>query len=325
MKKINIGILGCASIASRSMIPAIKQMPEKFQLVAVASRDLKKAEELAKRVNCKALEGYQALIDSTEVDAVYIPLPTGLHYEWIKKAIDSGKHIYAEKSFASNYLQTKELVGYAKQKNIVLMEGFMFQYHSQHQFVKQIVEKGEIGEIRHFQSSFCFPPLKTGDFRYDAKIGGGAILDAAGYTVRAVNFILGNSYKVTSATVKYRNFASIYGAAFMEGKAGVGATLHFGFDTFYQCEYILLGTEGKITLTKAFTPRKDEKPICLIEKQDVKTSIYLPVCDHFYKALEEFASLIDNKKNRTDHYNDILLQSENLSTIFEMTKIQINE
>ncbi len=102
MKKgeIRIGILGCANIAKRSTIPAIKQLPDKFNLIGLASRNKSKADEFSSQFECEAIYSYQELIDRTDIDAIYIPLPTGLHKEWIIKALQAGKHVYAEKSIA---------------------------------------------------------------------------------------------------------------------------------------------------------------------------------------------------------------------------------
>lgn len=325
MTRIRIGVLGCASIASTSVIPAIKLLEDEFELIAVASREISKAKLVSATFGCIAIEGYQKMIELENIEALYIPLPTGLHYEWIKKAIISGKHVYAEKSFASDFIYTKELVALAKEKRVALMEGYMFQYHSQHQFVKNLLNKAEIGEIRHFSASFCFPPLKEDNFRYDPIVGGGAVLDAAGYTVRSAFFILGDALKLVSATVKYQNQCSLYGSAFMTGENGLGISLIFGFDNFYQCEYSILGSIGKISLQRAYTPRKDEKTVCIVEKQGVKSTFTLPACNHFEEAFKEFHHIIVNDKYREKHYADILLQSKMLTNIFEITSNSINE
>jgi len=96
MKKIRIGVLGCANIAHRSVIPAILSLPDHFELVAIASRTLDKATIFAQEFGCEAMSPYEKLIQRKDIDAVYLPLPTGLHKEWLNKALISGKHVYAE-------------------------------------------------------------------------------------------------------------------------------------------------------------------------------------------------------------------------------------
>ena len=113
MKKIRIGVMGCAAIAKKSVIPAILALPEQFELVAIASRTSEKAEEFAALFGCEAVTGYDYLLQ-LDIDAVYIPLPTGLHEEWINKALLAGKHVYAEKSIASSFDSAKSMVENAK-------------------------------------------------------------------------------------------------------------------------------------------------------------------------------------------------------------------
>lgn len=316
-RQIKIGVLGCAAIAKRSVIPAIKSLPECFELVAVASRNMEKAREFAGQFGCEALEGYNSLLDRQDIEAVYLPLPTGLHKKWINECLSGRKHVYAEKSIAMNFSDANEMVENARISGSALMEGFMFQYHSQHQIVFDILRSGEIGEVRHFSSRFGFPPLESGNFRYDNEIGGGALLDAAGYTVRSVHFMLGNSFRVKSATMKFdpESGSSLWGTAFMSDGSGVGASLSFGFDNYYQCFYEIWGSKGKLTAERAFTPKSDYSPKIIIEKQEGSKIIEAPADNHFVKALLEFHRLISGKADREDHYSQILLQSESLELI----------
>lgn len=316
-EKLKIGVLGCASIAHRSIIPAIKQLPELFELVAVASRSKDKAGRFAGEFDCEAIEGYDNLIHSGNIDALYIPLPTGLHKEWINKALLAGKHVYAEKSIAKNHSDAKEMVDNAKKGELALMEGFMFQYHSQHRIVLDLIENGEIGELRYFSGSFGFPPLPEGDFRYDEELGGGVLMDAAGYPVRALHFLLGNDFRVKGSALYYdpKLKSELYGSAFLSDGKGMGATVSFGFDNFYQCRYEIWGQKGKIIADRAYTPKADYSPKIILEKPEGTKTIEVEPEDHFVRAFEEFHRIIKNPAGRLKHYEDILLQSETLEQI----------
>lgn len=316
-KKIRIGVLGCASIARRSMIPAILQLCDLFELVGIASRDTAKAAEWAAEFGCNAYDGYEQLVAAPNVDALYIPLPTGLHKEWINSALLAGKHVYAEKSIASCYDDADIMVANAGLYGLALMEGFMFQYHSQHQQVKQLLASGAIGELRHFHSSFGFPPLPDGDFRYDNEVGGGVLLDAAGYPLRAAHFLLGEQFEVRAATL-YQDVSKgtqIYGSAFLTNQQGIGASLAFGFDNFYQCRYELVGQKGKITAERAFTPRPDFSPKIVLELSSDTRVIEAAPDNHFVKALWRFHSAICSNQMRTALYREILIQSKSLAQI----------
>lgn len=322
MKKIRIGVLGCANIAHRSMIPALLSLPDKFELVAVASRTIEKASVFAQEFGCESIAPYEAMLERRDIEALYMPLPTGLHKEWINKAVTAGKHVYAEKSIAFSLSDALEMVQNARTHNVALMEGFMFQYHFQNLKVKKMLENGAVGDIRYFTGSFGFPPFPDADnFRYDKGIGGGAIFDACGYPVRAAFFLLGDSLKVQGASVYYDTLhnSSLYGSAFLRGENGIGASISFGFDNYYQCNYQIWGNKGKLTANKAYTPKVDQATTLTWEHDYQSEIIECAPDNHFANAMTEFHRIICHDDMREQHYNAILQQSEALNTIAKLT------
>jgi dTDP-3,4-didehydro-2,6-dideoxy-alpha-D-glucose 3-reductase len=314
MNKLKIGVLGCANIAKRSVIPAIKSIPS-YELIAIASRTQAKAEEFAQGFDCEAIEGYQNLLDRKDIDVIYMPLPTGLHEEWVIKGLKAGKHILIEKSLAMNYDSANRMVDLARQKGLLIMENFMFLYHRQHQFVKNLINKGEIGELRCFRSSFGFPPLDEGNFRYNAVLGGGALLDAAAYTVRASQLFLGSDIWVEGATLNYMGSeVDLFGGAYLKADNGMFAEVAFGFDNFYQCNYEIWGSKGKITAQRAFTPAAEFKPIITLEQQSETFNYEVDAEDHFVNILNEFKHCVLQKDLETK-YEEILNQSRLLQEL----------
>ncbi len=312
--------MGCASIAQRSMIPAISAVPE-WRLVAIASRSCEKAENFAGQFNCDAVVGYENLLKRNDVDAIYMPLPTGLHYEWITKSLMAGKHVLAEKSIAADYSSACRMVELARENNLVLMENFMFQYHSQHQFVFDMIRKGEIGEVRVFRANFAFPPMNKSNFRYDDKIGGGALLDAAGYTVRAVHFVMGDDFVVKAANLYHdpELKTNIYGGAFLDNGKGISAQIAFGMDHYYQCNYEIWGSKGKITVDRAFTPKPDYSPLIVLEKQGERHEYQMKPDNHFIGSIKEFHRTIVSG-DREKHYHDVVIQSKTLDDIRRLSE-----
>ncbi|MCB9334555.1 MAG: Gfo/Idh/MocA family oxidoreductase [Flavobacteriales bacterium] len=308
MSRLRIGVLSCANIAKRSVIPAILSIPE-YELVAIASRTEEKANEYGQLFNCEAIVGYQELIDRADINCIYMPLPTGLHEEWVIKCLDAGKHILIEKSLAMNFESAKKMVQKAKDKGLLIMENFMFLYHGQHQFVKRLIKEGKIGELRCFRSSFGFPPLPNDNFRYDKELGGGSLLDAAAYTLRASQLFLGNDISVEAASLNYINQeVDIYGGAYLKGTNGSFSELAFGFDNFYQCNYEIWGSKGKITAHRAFTPGADFKPIITLEQQGEVFNYEVDAENHFINILNEFKRCI-NENDRENKYIEILNQA----------------
>ena len=322
-KKIRIGVLGCANIAYRSIIPSVLELSDTFELVAVASRTENKAHQFASKFNCEAIIGYENIISREDIEALYIPLPTGLHKEWVSKALNFDKHVYVEKSLAFNFSDASYLVNLANSKNLAMMEGYMFLYHSQHEIVKNIINADGIGDIRSFSSSFGFPPLDETNFRYNQDLGGGVVFDAAGYPLRAAHFIMGDDLVVKSSSLNYskKNNSTIYGSAFLKNSTGKSAFISFGFDNYYQCNYELWGSKGKLIVKKAFTPKSTEQPLIIIENNSGTNEIFAPKDNHFKNALLKFAELIRcGEKNVS--YSDILRQSKSLESII---KLAVNE
>jgi dTDP-3,4-didehydro-2,6-dideoxy-alpha-D-glucose 3-reductase len=309
MKTLKIAVMGCAAVAWNSMLPACRLAPE-WDLVAVASRSELKAQQFALQFDCEAVIGYENLLHRQDIDAIYMPLPTGLHHEWIIKCLDAGKHVLAEKSIASSYSSAVKMVELARLKNLVLMEDFMFQYHSQHQFVFKLLGNKEIGDIRVFRANFGFPPLPNDNFRYNEKIGGGALLDAAGYTVRAAHFILGEDLIVKAADLFYDREprTNIYGGAYLSNGSGISAQLGFGFDNFYQCNYEIWGSKGKIIVDRAFTPKLDYSPLIVVEKQGERHEYFMAPDNHFLGSIREFYNAI-MENNGEKHNRQVLSQS----------------
>lgn len=321
-KKIRIGVLGCAGIAHRYMIPAILDTQD-LELVAVASRTLGKAKAYTERFGGEAVEGYENLLNRRDIDAVYVPLPTGLHEQWILLALQKGKHVFAEKSLAMNVVSAQRMLSLAKENRLVLMENFMYRYHSQHRFVFDQLKQGAIGELRLLRSYFGFPPLDSHNFRYDKALGGGAILDAAAYTVNASRWFLGNDLEVGFASLFYDRITEvcIRGSALLYSPVtGLSALIAFGFDNYYQCNYELWGNKGIIHCDRSFTPPPDFEPTMRVGLPEGIQVFTLPVDNHFKNIIKEFAGCI-RQHQYVKHQEDLFHQSRLLTALQEKGRI----
>lgn len=303
---INIGILGTANIAKRSLIPAILDLKEKYNLIAVASRDLDRARQCADSFNTKALGDYQSLIDYPNLDAVYIPLPNSLHAEWIEKAIRKGIHVLVEKSMACEYSEVLKLNEMAESRQIVLVENFQFRFHSQLAELKQLLNKGLIGELRCLRSAFGFPGLPTEtDIRYQKSLGGGALLDTGAYPLKIAQILLGYDIDVVAANLNSLpgKEVDIWGGAYVKQRNGeLFGELAFGFNHFYQCNVELWGSKGKLYTNRIFTAAPGYEPVFELETAQGKELIKLPSDNHFNNMLIHFHELVHNKKDRKSEY-----------------------
>jgi hypothetical protein len=308
-KVINIGVLGCANIAERSIIPSIKSLSRYFNLVGIASRSKHKAELFSQKFNCLGFANYEELLDVNNLEAVYIPLPNSLHYPWIKKALNRNLHVLVEKSLACNYNEVLELNQIAKISGLALFENFQFRFHRQLEKIQELVNDGNIGELRCIRSSFGFPPFKDSqNIRYDKSLGGGALLDAGAYPIKLSQILLGQDLTVEAANlfVDPDRGVDIWGGAYLKKKdSSLFSQIAFGFDNYYQCNVELWGSKGKIYTNRVFTAPFKFQPEILLENNTEKQILLVERDDHFYNMLKYFYSLISSKQFDYEYLQNI--------------------
>ena len=185
------GILSTARIAREQVIPAIQQSANGI-VGAIASRDAARAEELAARFGIAAAFGsYDALLASSDVDGVYIPLPTAQHVEWAIRAADAGKHVLVEKPLALRAADIAPVIAARERNSVLVSEAFMVVHHPQWLKVRNLVQQGAIGRLRHVQGAFSYFNDDPADMRNVVALGGGALADIGVYPTVATRFVTG--------------------------------------------------------------------------------------------------------------------------------------
>ena len=315
---LRVGVMGCSSFAQRSMIPALREC-DGAKLVCVASRQLAKAREVAAPYACDAVEGYEALLARDDIEAVYMPLPTGLHEEWSTKTLRSGKHLLVEKSFASDLASAARMVELAQAKNCLVMENFQFQTHRQWASIRSHMTSGELGDVHLVRSTFGFPPLPRDNFRWNKEMGGGALLDAGAYMTKVSQLLLGTGLAVVGASLQNDadTGVDVYGEAMFRNAKGQVAQVAFGFNYFYQCRVELLGTAGKLSTNRVFTAPPAFEPVLLIEKQGAAKERKLPADNHYLNMWHWFGNEARGG-NYAPHWAALLDQARLLEEIRRM-------
>jgi xylose dehydrogenase (NAD/NADP) len=261
-KKIRWGIISAARIAESAVIPAI-HASSNGEVAAVASRDRAKGEAYAKRNNIpKVYSSYEELLADPEIDAVYNPLPNGLHGEWSIKAAQAGKHILCEKPLASNAAEAEAMVAAAKEANVLLAEAFMYRFNPQIQKVKQMIAQGAIGKVNRVNAVFSFAMSDdTEDIRLDKSLAGGSLMDVGCYCIDSTRYLLGEEPLEVKA---FSDMASTKSGV-DESMVGImrfpsGALAHFdcGFRTFFTQTFEIRGTGGRIYLERAYVPLRPD-------------------------------------------------------------------
>lgn len=287
-RALRMGVIGTANIAMRRIMPVLAAH-DRVDLVAVASRDKARAERVGAVFGCRGVGDYAELVERDDLDAVYIPLPPGMHHEWALRALRSGKHVLVEKPMSEAYEKTLELMSTASELGLVLAENFMFLHHSQHSAVSAMLDEA-VGELRQFSGSFAVPPLAPGSFRYQPALGGGALLDVGVYPLRAAQLYLTGELDVLGACLRVDEATGVdvAGSVLLSDERGVTAQLDFGFEHSYRSTYALWGDRGRVSVRRAFTPPEQLKPVVRIEQQDVVTERSLPEDNQVFNAMDAF-------------------------------------
>ena len=314
---VRFGVLGCADIAWRRTLPALSAASG-ARLVAVASREAAKAARFAARVGCAPVQGYDTLLASPDVDAVYVPLPAMLAAGWVERALLAGKHVLAEKPLTATAAHTERLLRLAGSRGLVLLENVAFPHHAQHTAVRKLVAEGVIGEVRDFAAAFTIPPLADDDIRYQPEVGGGALLDMGVYPVRAALRCLGPDLEVAGAVLRYGPAGAVVaGRILAHTPRGATADLVFGMEHSYRSEYEIAGSAGRLTLDRAFTPPPAHRPVVRIERQDRREEITLAADDQFANVIAFFLRAVSEGSGADAYAEESRLQARLLAAVEE--------
>ena len=310
MSKIKIGILGTSEIAFRRFLPALKKA-ENWEYAGVASRELIKTEKFVHEFGGKGYGSYEELLTAKEISAVYLPLPPALHFEWARKALENGKHVFLEKPSTISYEQTKKLVEIATEKGLALRENYMFTEHPQLAVIQKLIAEGNIGELRLIRIAFSFPRREGNDFRYNRLLGGGALLDCGGYTVKLANLLLGEDAKCQYANLNqdFLSDVDLYGSAVLENLKKQIAQISFGMDNVYKCELEIWGQKGSIKSPRIFTAGPELEVVLEIEEKGEKKQLSIPPADQFYGSILRFENCIGSQEKRKAEYQELLQQA----------------
>ncbi|MFI5782269.1 Gfo/Idh/MocA family protein [Nocardia sp. NPDC051570] len=202
---LRIGILGAARIAPTALIKPAAADPG-VVVAAVAARDPLRARQFADKHGIGTVyNGYDELIAADDIDAVYNPLPNGLHGRWTRAALAAGKHVLCEKPFTANAAEAREIADLAEDSGRVVMEAFHYRYHPMTRRAEEIIASGELGKLVRVETTLAFPLPKFSDIRYNYGLAGGALMDAGCYAIHMARVFGGETPEVVSAQAKLRD------------------------------------------------------------------------------------------------------------------------
>ncbi len=306
--KEKFGILGTADIAYRRFLPALK-LDNESEYIGVATRYPDKAKKFVNAYGGRIFEGYGKAVKMFDITSMYIPLPPSLHYVWGMESLKNKKHVFMEKPCTISVDHTVSLVDKARNSNLVLYENYGFLYHKQLTQIKKLVwEENILGNVRLIRINFSFPRRSATDFRYDKELGGGALLDCGGYTVRLAMELLGKKISVDTAKLNYVKECDvdIYGTVTLQNDDGCIAQLAFGMDNGYKCEMEIIGQKGWIRAPRIFTAPADCETMILTNIDNSDAVISIGKDNQFFNAIKLFRELIKDSDKREKMYEEVI-------------------
>ena len=303
-KPLKIGILGAARIAPSAIVAPAHATGHR--LVAVASRNIKKAEEFAKQHQVEGVYGnYQDLLDDPEIDVIYNALHNGAHAPWNMLALQAGKNVLSEKPSASNAAEANEVVQVVKKTGKIFMEGFHYYYHPAFQRALAIIKSGEIGEITRVESALIIPMPEKDDLRLQFDLAGGSLMDVGCYALHSQrmisNLIAGGEPTVLSTEVNAnKNDIDTKLNVELQYPNGVKGYAKGDFESpEFNAPLTVTGTKGSLHLPNFVVSGWDDRVVVTVN--GATRTEYLGTLSTYTYQLMAFADAIDlGKAIKTD-------------------------
>ena len=284
------GILSTARI-NRSLLGPL-HASKRNRLLAVASRAQDKADAYAREKKIpRAYGSYEALLADPEIDVIYNPLPNHLHAEWTIKAVEAGKNVLCEKPLALSLDDVDAMSAAAEKYGKVVAEAFMYRSHAQTLKARELVQGGQLGNIKLLRGSFTFLMTNPDDIRWNPEMGGGGLWDIGCYPLSYTRTVLRAEplevfgWQVTGPTGVDESFA-----AQMRFPKDIFAQFDCSIKTPYHVFMEVIGDTGMLIIPKPFKPGARET---LYLTRDGKTeAITVKGADPYANEVEDMADTI---------------------------------
>lgn len=313
------GILSTAKIGRELVIPAIAEAEDNV-VAAIASRDIDKARALADRFGARhAFGSYDELLASDVVDAVYIPLPTAQHIEWARRAAEAGKHVLVEKPLALRAKDIAPLIAVRDKQQVLISEGFMVTYHPQWGKVRDLINDGAIGKLKHVQAAFTYYNVDPHNMRNKIELGGGALPDIGVYPTVTTRFATGKEPLKVMATVE--RDAKFKTDIFSSIRADFGSfELSFYLSTQLANRQLMVfhGDKGFIEVRAPFNAGLYEHHKLELhnQKHTEATVFRFPGVNQYRLQIEAFARAAQGQDQRAFTLEDSMLNQKMIDAIY---------
>jgi xylose dehydrogenase (NAD/NADP) len=296
-RKLRWGVVGCASIAIRSVIPGIRSS-ETGEVAAIASRSPDKAKETADKLDIpKSYGSYEALLADPEIDAVYIPLPNHLHKEWTIRAAQAGKHVLCEKPAALNAAEAAEMAEACRAAGVHFAEAFMYRHHPRYRMIKEIIASGEIGAVRGIHGAFTFNGAgNAGNVRFRRDWGGGALYDVGCYPISAARLLLGAEPEAATVQAFFspeHDHVDMMASGLLEFPGSIALTFDCGMWASFRNTLEIVGADGRIEVPSAFIyPKEPGGGNFFVVAGESRREVEVPNVNQYALQADDFARVV---------------------------------
>src|SRR5579859_63597 len=318
------GVLGTANIGVKAVLPAIRASSNGV-VAAIASRDMARAERVADLFpGARPYATYEALLDDPAVDAVYIPLPNGLHAEWTMRAAAAGKHVLCEKPLGATEDEVRRMITASQQAGVLLMEAFMYRFHPQIRYALEEISQGAIGPVRLARGAFAFDiRSRPDDIRLRADLAGGSLMDVGCYPLNFCRAVFGRAPRDVAARVDVPSGSEVERtvAAVLDFGGGRLGMLESSFELPWHQHMEILGETGRLLLPRPSTPGLNET-IVRIEREDDTIEHRFAAIDQYQLQVEHFADCVLTGAAPLLPLGDALEQAESVEAIYRAASFQ---
>lgn len=280
---VRFGVLAPTSMVARAaVVPAIEASP-KAALVATASQS--------------AGDDYRSVVDSPDVEAVYIPLPNGLHRQWVEACAEAGKHVLCEKPLALTAGDARAMAEACSDAGVVLMEAYMTPFHPRTVALVDLVAEGRLGRLVSARTTFTFPHEKPADHRWDPELGGGALADVGVYALTPLFEIAEAAGtpvpdEITSHQVRTERGVDVTTVGTMVFPGGFVASFECSFDAPERQVTEVVGTAARVSVEHCFTPDPSDTDLVLHHRDGTVETVSGPGADPYRGMVDHFCAVV---------------------------------
>jgi predicted dehydrogenase len=309
---MRLGIVSTADI-NRKVIPGA-HASDKVELVAVASREQRRAEEYAKSWEIpRAYGSYEALLEDPDVDAVYISLPNTMHREWSIRSLEAGKHVICEKPFSRRPADVEQAFDAAERSGRLLTEAFMYRHNPQTARLAALIREGAIGELRVIRSAFSYSLYDAENIRLRTDVDGGSLMDVGCYCVSGSRLLAGEPDTVYGQAYTGPTGTDWVFAGVLRFPGDVLALFDCGTSLPERDELEVIGTEGSVFLDD---PWHATAPVMEVRRADGVERVKLDRVDSYRLELENLADAIAGEAPLLLGREDALGQARTIDALF---------